>query len=114
MYEEEVKVDETAEDEVFEDITITCRDCGREFVFTANEQKFYKDKGFKNRPKACKACRDAKKNGAQAATNGEERRYFTAVCAECGGEAKLSFQPSNDRPVYCSACFDAKRKARNN
>ena len=38
-----------------------------------------------------------------------ERQYFIATCAECGGEAKLNFQPSNDRPVYCSACFEARR-----
>lgn len=110
MYEEEVKVDDGTEQEVFEDITLTCRDCGCEFVFTAGEQKFYKERGFQNQPKTCKACRDAKKNGGKPA----ERQYYTAVCADCGKEAKLSFQPSNDRPVYCSACFEARKKARNN
>ena len=27
------------------------------------------------------------------------------VCAQCGKEAKVPFQPNNDRPVYCSECF---------
>jgi CxxC-x17-CxxC domain-containing protein len=31
------------------------------------------------------------------------------VCAECGKDAKVPFQPSSDRPVYCSECF-AKQK----
>ena len=33
------------------------------------------------------------------------RQYFTAVCAACGGEAKVPFEPKSDRPVYCSECF---------
>ena len=32
-----------------------------------------------------------------------------SVCAECGGEAKVPFEPKSDRPVYCSECF-AKMK----
>ena len=32
-----------------------------------------------------------------------------AVCAECGGQALVPFLPRNDRPVYCSNCFDKVR-----
>jgi CxxC-x17-CxxC domain-containing protein len=32
-----------------------------------------------------------------------------AVCAECGGQALVPFLPRNDRPVYCSTCFDKVR-----
>ena len=91
--------------EEYVDETLVCKDCGNEFVFTAGEQRFYAEKGFLNKPKACKACRDAKKNAGKA-----PREYFTAVCADCGGEAKITFQPSNDRPVYCSACFEKRKK----
>ena len=41
--------------------TLTCKDCGAEFVFTVGEQEFYKEKGFDNEPKRCLACRRAKK-----------------------------------------------------
>ena len=95
-----------ATDEIFEDETLVCKECGNEFVFTAGEQKFYKEKGFLNKPKSCKACRDAKKNAGKA-----QREYFITTCAECGGEAKVTFQPSSDRPVYCSACFEARKNA---
>ena len=44
-----------------EDKTLVCQDCGPEFVFTAGEQAFYKEKGFDNEPKRCKACRDKRK-----------------------------------------------------
>ena len=47
-----------ATDEVFEDKTLVCKECGKEFVFTAGEQAFYKEKGFMNEPKSCKACRE--------------------------------------------------------
>ena len=43
------------------DKTLTCKDCGAEFVFTVGEQEFYKEKGFDNEPKRCLACRRAKK-----------------------------------------------------
>lgn len=92
---------------MFEDKTLTCKDCGAEFVFTAGEQEFYASKGLVNEPKRCKNCRDAKKAAGKA-----PREYFTAVCAECGGEAKVPFQPNNEKPVYCSECF-AKKSEQN-
>ncbi len=35
------------------DKNITCKDCGKEFVFTEGEQEFYKEKGFENEPQRC-------------------------------------------------------------
>ena len=43
------------------DKTITCRDCGSEFIFSVGEQEFYKEKGFDNEPTRCISCRRAKK-----------------------------------------------------
>ena len=43
------------------DKKIMCVDCRQEFVWTADEQKFYADKGFTNEPKRCRDCRSAKK-----------------------------------------------------
>lgn len=45
----------------YEDILLTCKDCGTEFVFTAGEQQFYAEKGFNNQPVRCVACRKARK-----------------------------------------------------
>lgn len=44
-----------------EDKTLTCKDCGCEFIFTVGEQEFYKEKGFANEPQRCPECRAAKK-----------------------------------------------------
>ena len=39
---------------------LTCADCGREFSFSAEEQRFFRERGF-DPPKRCKECRQAKK-----------------------------------------------------
>ena len=38
-----------------------------------------------------------------------QREMHDAVCAECGGTARVPFRPSGARPVYCSDCFQSKR-----
>ena len=44
----------------FEDKTLTCKKCGKEFVWTASEQKFFKEKGF-FRPSLCKDCKKSER-----------------------------------------------------
>ena len=90
---------------MYQDKTITCKDCGCEFTFSANEQEFYAEKGFANEPQRCKPCRDARKGAREG---GSWREMFPAICSECGKEAKVPFQPSGDRPVYCSECFSRR------
>ena len=89
---------------MYEDKTLVCKDCGAEFVFTAGEQEFYAEKGFENEPSRCKDCRVARKNCIR-----QNREMHTAICADCGAEAQVPFEPKEDRPVYCSECF-AKHK----
>ena len=45
----------------YEDITLNCRDCNAEFVFTGGEQEFYASKGWENQPTRCTECKNAKK-----------------------------------------------------
>jgi len=90
---------------MYEDKTLICKDCGEEFIFTAGEQEFYNEKGFVNEPQRCKVCRDNRKHAARG-----EREMHTAICASCGSEAKVPFQPREDRPVYCSDCFAKMRE----
>lgn len=93
---------------MYEDKTLICKECGQEFIFTAGEQEFYAEKGFQNEPQRCKDCRTARKSSLKA-----NKEYFTAICAECGAEAKVPFQPREDRPVYCSECFAKQKEAGN-
>lgn len=90
---------------MYEDKTLVCKDCGNEFIFTAGEQEFMQKKGFKNEPLRCKECRIARKRAAKP-----PRELFDAICANCGAEAKVPFEPRDGRPIYCSECF-SKMKA---
>ena len=41
-----------------------------------------------------------------------QREMYPAVCAECGAQTMVPFLPRNDKPVYCSTCFDRVRARR--
>ncbi|NLJ72068.1 MAG: zinc-binding protein [Syntrophomonadaceae bacterium] len=95
-----------------EDKYLVCKDCGSEFVFSVSEQEFYAEKGFENEPGRCPDCRRARKqqrNERGGFRSREDRPMFSAVCAECGQETTVPFEPSGDRPVYCRDCFQARR-----
>ena len=77
---------------MYEDKTLICKDCGKEFVFTAGEQEFYAEKGFQNQPQRCRPCRQARKGNAAP-----QREMYTGVCAACGKEARVPFQPRDER-----------------
>lgn len=90
---------------MYEDKTLKCKDCGNDFIFTVGEQEFYAERGFQNEPQRCKNCRDQRKNNGKPA-----RELFTTTCVRCGGEARVPFHPSNERPVYCSKCYEAMKQ----
>lgn len=96
-----------------EDKYLVCKDCGSEFVFSVSEQEFYAEKGFENEPGRCPDCRRARKQQRNDrggfSRSREDRPMFSAVCAECGQETTVPFEPSGDRPVYCRDCFQSRR-----
>ena len=113
---------------MYADRTLTCADCGQEFVFTASEQQFYADRGFSD-PRRCRSCRAARKaqmggggggggdsmGGGYGAGGGggfRERRpreMFEATCSNCGKTAMVPFRPTSGKPVYCDDCFQQRR-----
>lgn len=102
---------------MYSDKTLSCRDCGKEFVFTAGEQEFYATRGFQNEPSRCPECRTARKDqGGRGGMGGggmrQPREMHNVICAECGKETQVPFRPSGDRPVYCQDCFSSKRSPR--
>ncbi|CUH94828.1 hypothetical protein P22_0894 [Propionispora sp. 2/2-37] len=89
-----------------QDKTLTCRDCGADFVFSASEQEFFAEKGFTNEPGRCPDCRAARKQQNRGGFGGrQQREMHDATCAACGAQTQVPFRPSNDRPVYCRDCF---------
>jgi CxxC-x17-CxxC domain-containing protein len=98
-----------------EDKALRCRDCAQEFVWTAGEQEFYASKNLLNAPSRCPSCRAAARAARQSgsgASTGRPREFFPAVCDRCGVQTQVPFMPRNDRPVFCSSCFDEVRAER--
>src|SRR3712207_9078498 len=104
----------------YADKTMTCRDCGMEFVFTSGEQEFYAQKGFTNEPTRCPSCRQARKSGGggrggysdrdsyggggygggggRGYSSGGPRGKHTPPLAACGKEAQGSLRPPGAKP----------------
>jgi CxxC-x17-CxxC domain-containing protein len=94
----------------YHDKVLKCAECGAEFVFTAGEQMFFVDKGFKNEPKRCKACKGTRSQGSSESASGNLQRVETrTVCSQCGKETTVPFKPTQGRPVYCRECFQQRR-----
>ncbi len=96
-----------------EDKQLTCVECSADFTFTSGEQEKHAQLGFTNEPKRCPPCRAARKQsggfGGGGGYGGGQREMHEAVCADCGGVARVPFKPRGDKPVYCSNCFSAHR-----
>lgn len=107
------------------DQILSCRDCQQAFTFTVGEQEFYASRSLANAPSRCPECRAAHRQSNRGLRNGfggrsggmrdyEPRPMYSAICASCGEEAQVPFQPRGDRPVYCSACYQAQYGGRAN
>ena len=92
----------------FEDKTLTCMDCGQPFTHSGEDQQFFSQKGYLNEPKRCPSCRQNRRDQRTSfgGSGSYQRTMYPVVCAECGKDAEVPFQPRGDRPVYCSDCFE--------
>ncbi len=108
----------------YTDRSLTCVQCGNEFFFSAQDQEFHATRGYQD-PKRCPSCRAERRNsqgGGSRSSSGSsshggsdrpQRQMYSAICAQCGKEAQVPFQPRGDKPVYCSDCYQpARRSAR--
>lgn len=93
------------------DKTLTCRDCGNSFTFTVGEQEFYRSRGLQNEPGRCSECRTARRQSRDRGY-GQPREMHAAVCAKCGAECEVPFEPREDRPVYCGTCYSEMKEDR--
>jgi CxxC-x17-CxxC domain-containing protein len=92
-----------------------CRDCGRSYLFTAEEQEAFARQGYRNEPSRCSECREIRRARRPAgsrdsfAGNGnhrtEPRVMHAAVCGRCGKATEVPFLPRADKPVYCRDCY---------
>lgn len=119
---------------------LICVDCQKSFSFSEDEQRFYQQRGFRI-PVRCLDCRAARRASRNAdlirnvepesswtetlghyggsisnARMGGGRRNssggYPAICASCGKETVVPFEPRSGRPVYCRDCFSAIKKSK--
>ena len=95
----------------FADKWIDCVSCGKAFVFSGRDQRYYAEQGFKNEPKRCRECRALLKRQKQITTDsdGVEKELFQALCADCGRATYVPFKPTGAKPIYCRDCLVAKK-----
>lgn len=92
-----------------------CRDCGRSYPFTVEEQEEFARRGYMNEPSRCPECREVRRarRAAHPASSfggndnhrSEPRVMHPAVCSRCGKATEVPFLPRGDKPVYCRDCY---------
>ena len=97
---------------MYQDRTLTCVDCGAEFIWSAGEQEFFAQKGFDKPPLRCpedRKKRRAEKEGrgggpSARPANAGPRTMYPITCANCGKQGEVPFQPKSAN-VLCADCF---------
>ena len=98
------------------DRTLTCRDCGQAFTFTAGEQAFYQERGF-SEPQRCANCRAERKaqrnaggdagyssGGGGYSSGGGGYSSGGGGYSSGGGGGGYSSGPRQLFPAVCSSC----------
>ena len=100
---------------VSQDKTLQCVDCGVQFNFSADEQEFFRTKGYTNEPKRCPACRETRRSQRStqdgSVASQPRRQMFPAVCAECG--KTLRYPSSRAGTDRCTAAIATPRSDSN-
>ena len=106
----------------YADKTITCRDCGMDFVFTSGEQEFYAQKGFTNEPTRCPACRQARKANGGGRSNSYSSNGYSRDSYSSGGYddresygssyGRSSGGNSGPREMHSATCASCGREAK--
>jgi CxxC-x17-CxxC domain-containing protein len=99
----------------YADRSMTCRDCGKQFVFTAGEQEFYASRGF-SEPTRCSDCRAARKASRDSGGYGGDREYSSSrggygsdreySSSRSGGYGSSSRSQSGARQMFQAVCAD--------
>jgi len=103
----------------YADKTLTCRDCGTAFTFTAGEQEFYDQKGFTNQPTRCPDCRAARKasGGGRSSGGGYGSRdssgggYSSRDSYGGGGSSYGGGSSRGQREMYTTTCSQCGKEA---
>ena len=81
--------------EITQDKQIICAKCAKPFVWTADEQRYYKEKGLQHEPKLCVDCRKERKNLAPKEIE----------CIKCSRKGHVKGDIPAEK-AYCEPCFE--------
>ena len=105
---------------MYNDKTLSCADCGQQFVFTASEQDFYAQRGF-TEPRRCPSCRASRKaargsTGAGAAGGSSYGSYGASGGYSAGGYGESSgggygARDRGPREMFSATCSNCGREA---
>ncbi len=83
----ELDLKEPVSEDIMEEITLTCSDCEKEFIWTVESQLLFEEKGW-DPPKRCPGCRPAK-------------------CLRCGMRLRLTCSEAENRDIeFCETCLE--------
>ncbi len=97
-----------------EDETLTCVQCGSQFVFSAEEQAFFKKRDLHVPPKRCKACRVERRKARRGVYRGRMKDYRSPSFRERRRANKIYRSPAfqgkqNVDGVYRSPAFQDRK-----
>jgi len=49
-------------------------------------------------------------SGGRGGFNRGPREMHKATCGDCGKDCEVPFEPKQDKPVYCSECFQSHKR----
>ncbi len=100
---------------------VACRDCGRSYPFTVEEQEAFARQGYRNEPSRCPECRETRRAKRAASPmrsfndnvnqRSEPRVMHPVVCSRCGKATEVPFLPRADRAVYCRDCYSQEPRS---
>lgn len=108
---------------MYTDKTLTCADCGQQFVFTASEQDFYAQRGF-TEPRRCPADRAARKAARQSSGAGYSSGYTSEGGSSygggyssggsysSGGYGDSGYRDRGPREMFTATCSNCGNEAR--
>jgi CxxC-x17-CxxC domain-containing protein len=104
---------------VYNDKTLTCADCGQQFVFTASEQDFYAQRGF-SEPRRCASCRASRKAargnggggyGASSSGGGGYSSSSYSSGGSYGGGGGYGERERGPREMFSATCSNCGKEA---
>jgi CxxC-x17-CxxC domain-containing protein len=104
---------------VYTDKTLTCADCGQQFVFTASEQDFYAQRGF-TEPRRCASCRASRKaargdggggGDSSYGSYGAGGGYSAGGYGGGGGGGGGGYRDRGPREMFSATCSNCGREA---